>query len=374
MNKEKIELSHDKNLQEKGFELQNLDLADKAMEEMLTICNIPSPSGFTTKVEEYFIERLQKLGFKPWRRHKGGVLCVLDPEQGAEDAKEDDNAILLSAHVDTLGLMVRAIKGNGNLRLTLVGGFPFNYVEQENVLVHTRCGKQYEGTVRLMNPAVHASRELNDTKRNDSNMELILDEKVHNREDVEKLGISAGDFVTIESRARLSGDGFMKSRHLDDKASSAMFLQLAEEIAAGKLKLARKTYILFTNYEEVGHGAAGGMPVGISDMLAVDMGVVGDDLDTNEYTVSICAKDSSGPFNYDFTTELINLAKENKLNYAVDIYPYYGSDAVAALGTGMDIRHALIGTGVAASHGYERIHREGVANTITLLIALLTQK
>lgn len=354
-----------------GPDTQYFDLADQAMAEILKICEIPSPSGFTQHVEAYLMDRLQGLGFKPWQRHKGGVICELTPGATPQSGQPGDNALLLSAHIDTLGLMVRSIKSDGRLRLTTIGGFPYNYAEQENVQLFTRDGKTYEGTVRLINPAFHASRKINETIRDDSTMELVLDEQVKSREDVEKLGISAGDYIALDPRARLSGDGFLKSRHLDDKASSALFLRLAEEVAAGLLKPQRKTYIFFTNYEEVGHGAAGGFPEGVSDMLAVDMGVVGEDLDTDEYTVSICAKDSSGPYNYALTTELIQLAKQQGLHYAVDIYPFYGSDCSAALGTGLDVRHALIGTGVAASHGYERIHREGVANTLALLAAFL---
>ncbi|MDO5015469.1 MAG: M42 family metallopeptidase [Eubacteriales bacterium] len=351
-------------------EIKNLDLAQKAMREMMTICQIPSPTGYTHNVEAYLMERLTSMGFHPWQRHKGGIICALDKNAQPQSGKAGENALMLSAHIDTLGLMVRHIKGNGRLRLTALGGYPLNYAEQENVKVITRDGREYDGTVRLMNPAVHASRDSGTRARDDANMELVLDEQVHNREDVEALGISAGDFVVLDPRTQLAGDGFLKSRHLDDKASSAMLLALAEEIAAGRIKPSRKLYVMFTNYEEVGHGAAGGIPEGISDLLAVDMGVVGDDLDTDEYCLSICAKDSSGPYNFFFTNELIELAQKNDLRYAVDIYPFYGSDAAAALHSGLDIRHALIGTGVAASHGYERVHQEGVANTLSLLFAL----
>lgn len=351
-----------------------LKSADRVMDEMLTLCRIPSPTGYTREISDYLLERLRAMGLEPWERRKGGVFCELLPAGTArKKASDGDNALLLSAHVDTLGLMVRAIKSDGRLRLTLVGGFPWNYAEQENVVLQTRSGKRYEGTVRLCNPAVHASRQVGESARDDSTMELVLDEEVHNRADVEALEISAGDFVFLESRARLSGDGFLKSRHLDDKASSAMLLQLAEEAVQGKIKLNRRTYILFTNYEEVGHGAAGGFPAGIADMLAVDMGVVGTDLDTDEYKLSICAKDSGGPYNYEFTNRLIELARAHHLDFAVDIYPFYGSDTGAALRSGLDIRHGLIGTGVAASHGYERIHRKGVANTLALLRALLAE-
>ncbi len=347
---------------------------DKVMEEMLTICNIPSPTGYTHILEEYLMKRLQELGFTPWQRHKGGVLCELTLGAEPKSSQEGDDALLLSAHIDTLGLMVQSIKKNGRLALTTLGGFPFNYVEQENVQVFTRTGKTFEGTVRITNPAVHASRKVGKKKRDTKNIELVLDEEVKSKEDVQKLGISIGDFVALDPRAKLAGDGFLKSRHLDDKASTAMLLYLAEEVAAKRLVLERKTYLFFTNYEEIGHGAAGGFPLGVSDMLAVDMGVVGKGLDTDEYVVSICAKDSSGPYNYFFTNELIALAKKNKLDYAIDVYPFYFSDCKAALTAGHDIRHALIGTGVAASHGYERIHRKGVANTIALLEAYVSGK
>lgn len=341
--------------------------SDKIMDEIITLCKIPSPTGYTKEAAEYLVERLKSMGFKPWFTNKGAVVCELDKNAKPDSGKKEDNAILLSAHTDTLGLFVRHIKSSGTLRTILNGGFPYNYVEQSNVTVITRQGKKYEGTMRLLNPAVHASREINELKRDDSNMELVLDEIVKSREDVEKLGIRAGDVVSIETLARKSGNGFLKSRHLDDKASCAIFLFIAEQVAAGKLKLKRKTYLMFTTYEEIGHGAAAGHPAGITDMLAVDMGVVGNDLDTNEYTVSICAKDSSGPYNYDFTSELIEIAKEMELNFAVDVYPFYGSDASAALSAGYDYRHALIGTGVAASHGYERIHKQGLENTAALI-------
>ncbi|MGI5065912.1 M42 family metallopeptidase [Treponema putidum] len=346
--------------------------AEKVMDEIITICNIPSPTGYTCEAADYVMKRLSGLGFKPWLTNKGAVVCELDKNAEPNSGKKGDKALLLSAHIDTLGLFVRHIKSSGRLRTSLDGGFPYNYVEQSNVTVITREGKKYEGTMRLTEPAVHASREINELKRDDSNMELVLDEIVKSREDVEKLGIMAGDVVAIESLARKAGNGFLKSRHLDDKASCGMFIYLAEQVAKGELKLKRKTYIMFTNYEEIGHGASAGHPEGISDMLAVDMGVVGSDLDTDEYAVSICAKDSSGPYNYEFTSELIKIAKEMELNFAVDVYPFYGSDASAALSAGYDYRHALIGTGVAASHGYERIHKQGLENTLLLLTGYIS--
>lgn len=350
---------------------QFMEVADRAMQEMITLCRMDSPTGYTEEIQAYVLKRLTDLGFQPWSLNKGGIFCELSRGAKPNSGQPGDNARILSAHLDTLGLMVRSIKANGRLRATLVGGFPFNYVEQENVRIHTRDGKIYEGSVHLVNPSVHNNREAGETKRNDETCEVVIDEVVKTREDVEKLGISAGDFICLESRARLAGDGFMKSRHLDDKASSAMLLALAEEVAAGRIQPSKRTYLFFSVFEEVGHGACGGHPQGVRDFLAFDMGVVGTDLDTDEYVVSICAKDSSGPYNYNLTNELIQLAKQHELNYAVDIYPFYGSDASAAAGAGHDYRFALLGTGVARSHGYERIHRLGVANSLELVAAYM---
>jgi len=263
--------------------------------------------------------------------------------------------------------MVRAIKSNGRLRFTKIGGYPENNVEAENCIIHTRDEKQYTAAIQLNNPAAHVNRDLGKEKRSDETMEVVIDEKVTNEKDVEKLGISTGDFISLDPRTIVTKSGFIKSRHLDDKASAGILLALAQMAADKEIKLSRKVYLLFTTYEEVGHGGSSGVPQDAVEMISVDMGAVGDDLKTDEHKVSICAKDSGGPYDYDVTTKLIQLAKANKLNYAVDIYPYYGSDVEATLSAGYDIKHALIGPGVAASHGYERTHAEGLDNTLKLL-------
>lgn len=329
----------------------------------MNLCNTPSPSGFTKKAQAYLIEELAFLGYSPKITNKGSVLVSLGGE---------GHGLVLSAHVDTLGLMVRSIKPNGRLRFTQIGGFPHNYVETENCTIFTREDKVYSGTVQLVNPAAHIRKDISDTKRDEKNMEIVLDEKVKNKEDVQALGISPGDFVALDPRTVVTQSGFIKSRHLDDKASSGILLALARYIKEEQVKLNHQVWLLFTMYEEVGHGGASGYPEGVSEILSVDMGVVGDDLETDEYKVSICAKDSGGPYDYEMTTRLIKLAKVAKLNYAVDIYPHYGSDAGAALASGHDFKHALIGPGVAASHGYERTHKEGLLNTLLLLKEYIT--
>lgn len=336
-----------------------------AVEQIVRLCNIPSPSGYTKKVQKYLIDELSLLGYTPQLTNKGSVIVCLGGE---------GPGLMLSAHVDTLGLMVRSIKPDGRLRFTLIGGFPPNYIETENCTVITRDGREYSGTIQVKNPAAHIRKDISETKRDDENMEIILDEKVFSKEDVQALSISAGDFVALDPRTIVTRTGFIKSRHLDDKASSGVLLALAKYIKEENIELKRKVWLMFTTYEEVGHGGASGYPQGISELISVDMGVVGDDLETNEYKVSICAKDSHGPYDYDITTRLIELAKANNLQYAVDIYPFYGSDADVALSSGHDFRHGLIGPGVAASHGYERTHKEGLLNTLCLLKEYITHE
>lgn len=341
-----------------------MNYTDYAVEQILKLCKTPSPSGFTKMATAYLIQELHNLGFSPTISRKGSVLCDLGGE---------GNPLVLAAHIDTLGAMVRAIKGNGRLRFTKIGGYPENNIENENVTIHTRNGKTYTGTVYINGPAAHVYSDSGSSKRDDANMEIVLDEIVKSKEDTLKLGIAPGDFVSLDSRTMLTPSGFIKSRHLDDKASAGILLALAKEVKDGNLKPARKTDILFTTYEEVGHGAASGFPTDTAEMISVDMGAVGDDLGTDEYKVSICAKDSGGPYDYDVTDRLVRLAEKLKLQYAIDIYPYYGSDVEGALRAGHDLKHGLIGPGVFASHGYERTHTQAIENTLKLLEAYLQE-
>lgn len=333
-------------------------MTEQILKYIEELCKTPSPTGYTKRVEKYLMEEFEKMGYDPYQTTKGNVVVPINPGK--------ENGLLLSAHVDTLGLMVRSIKTNGRLRVTTLGGFPLSYVEQENVTIITRAGKEYTGVMRINNPAVHGSDDPREIKRDDINMEVVIDEITNSAEETEKLGISAGDFIALDPRFRVD-NGFVKSRHLDDKASAGVLMALAKEIKEDNIKINRPLYFAFTIYEEVGHGAASGHPVGITDMIAVDMGVVYDDLKTDETKVSICAKDSSGPYNFDLTNELIDMAKANEIDYAIDIYPQYGSDASAAVASANDFRHALVGSGVAASHGYERTHVNGLNGLYKLL-------
>lgn len=336
------------------------------VEETKKILAIDSPSGYTADVADYVMKAYQKLGYEPKLTTKGGVLVAL----GGKDKK---NAVMLEAHIDTLGAMVAEIKSNGRLRVTPVGGMNANNAEAENCRIHTRFGeKVYEGTLQLANASIHVNGDYNDKKRTFDETEIVLDEKVHSREDVEALGIMTGDIVCFDPRTTVTESGYIKSRFLDDKLSAAILLGLAHAVKEDGLKLNRKVSLLFTVYEEVGHGGSF-VAEDTEEMISVDMGCVGADLGCTERMVSICAKDSGGPYNYNLITALVNTAKAHGLDFAIDVYPHYGSYVEATLRAGYDIRHGLIGPGVYASHNYERSHMDGVKNTYELVKAYVTE-
>ena len=300
----------------------------------------------------------------PFGGAKGGVMVDLG-------GVEQDNALLLEAHADTLGAMVAEIKSSGRIRITNLGGMRAENGETENVRVYTREGKVYEGTLQLINASVHVNGEYGSTKRSFDTTEILLDEDVKSAEDVRALGIEVGDMVCFEPRTRVTASGYIKSRFLDDKLSVGILLGFAKYLRDSGATPARQTYAHVTVYEEVGHGGSASVPAGVSEAISVDMGCVGEGVQCTERQVSICAKDSGGPYSYDVVGALIAAAKKAEADYAVDVYPYYGSDVEATLRAGHDIRHGLIGPGVYASHGYERSHIDGVHNTLKLLAAYL---
>ena len=338
--------------------------AEYAWEKTETLLSIDSPSGYTAKAANWVKEAFEKLGFEASITTKGGVIADL----GGENAED---ALLLEAHADTLGGMVAEIKGNGRLRLTALGGMNANNGEAENVWVYTRSGKVIDGTLQLCNASVHVNGDYSSAKRSFDTMEVVLDEDVHTAADTRALGIEVGDIVCFEPRTRRTASGYLKSRFLDDKLSVGILLGFAKYLSDNSITPDRRTWIHVTVYEEVGHGGSASVPAGITEAISVDMGCVGDGLQCTEKQVSICAKDSGGPYSYEVVGKLIDAAKKTGADYAVDVYPYYGSDVEATLRSGVDIRHGLIGAGVYASHGYERSHIDGVYNTLKVLCGYL---
>lgn len=329
---------------------------DYVLHQLKTLIGIDSPTGYYENVQNYLMNELKEMGFAPKHLRKGGVIVDLGGE---------GNPLMMLSHVDTLGGFVHYIKGNGRLVISNQSLNP-NNIETEHVRIITRDEQVYEGTIQLSNASVHVNDNVNST-RNFENLEVVLDEDVSSKEEVEKLGICAGDVVAVEPRFTVTEKGYIKSRFLDDKASASVLLGIAKEVSENPGCLSRNVWLFFTVYEEIGFGASAGIPDFIEDLLAVDMGCVGEHLSCTEKQVSICAKDSGGAYNRSMVRELLDVARKKKIDYALDIYPHYGSDAGAALRAGVDARHALIGPGVYASHGYERSHVEGLKQTSNLI-------
>ncbi len=328
------------------------------IETINKLVNIPSPSGYTREVMEYVRKEAEGFGYFCEYSNKGGLIISV-PGKTRE-------TLGLSAHVDTLGAMVRSITPGGMLRITLVGGFTMHSIEGSYCKIHTREGKTYTGTILSKSPSVHTYDDARTLERCEKNMEIRIDEQVKDKEGVLALGINTGDYISFDANFQYTDTGFVKSRHLDDKASVAVLLGLLKDMHEDHIIPERCLKLVISNYEEVGFGASW-IPEEITEFIAIDMGAMGEDLNGSEYAVSICAKDSSGPYDYEITTKLINLAKKSGIDYVVDIFPHYGSDVSAALRGGNNIKGALIGQGVHASHGMERTHVKGLENTLKLL-------
>ncbi len=328
------------------------------MDTAKRLLTIDSPSGFTHRAAEEGEAMARAMGYAVRRTNKGNLIVSVP-------GREPGKRLGLCAHIDTLGLMVRSITADGMLKITKIGGPILPTLDGEYCKIYTRDGRVYTGTILSLSPAVHVYDDAATRPREEKELAVRIDEKVRSKADVEALGISAGDYVCFDPKTVVTDSGFLKSRFIDDKGSAACLFTLLQLIKEQGLSPRYNTQVCFTVHEEVGHGGAT-LPE-VDELLAVDMGCVGEDLTCSEYQVSICAKDSAGPFDYELVTRLINLAKDNGIDYAVDIYPHYSSDVAVAWKAGRDTRGALIGPGVHASHGMERTHFDGMKATIDLV-------
>ena len=332
------------------------------LETTKKLMEVDSPSGYTSKVMGVVQGLVEQLGYEFSRTKKGNGFVNLKREALMN--------VALCAHVDTLGLMVRSIKPNGMLAVTSIGGLIIPTLDGEYCRVYTRDDRCYTGTILCTSPSVHVYKDARTKERNESNIEIRIDEILKTDDEVLELGIRAGDIICIDPKTEITPSGFIKSRFLDDKLSVAILLGVLKYYKDAMIMPQANTYFLFSTYEEVSHGMAH-IPLPMDEFIAVDMGCIGDDLTCTEYDVSICAKDSSGPYDYELVSRLIKLAKTNNISHAVDVYPHYVSDITAALRAGNDIVGALIGPGVHASHGMERSHWLAVENSIKLIISYL---
>lgn len=323
-----------------------------------------SPTGYSMNVNKLIIDILADMGYQANITNKGNVRLFIE---GNNHSKK----VATSAHTDTLGLMVRSINGNGTLNVTNIGGPILPTLDGEYCKVVTRDGKRYSGTILCNSASVHVYEDAKTKPRNLDTLTVRIDEIVNSKQDVINLGINNGDYVLIDPKTVITESGFLKSRFIDDKGSVCVILSVLKELKNKGLKPTYDTYVYFVNQEEVGHGAAT-VDSDIDEFVTVDMGCIGKDLAGNEFEVSICAKDSGGPYSYELTNKLVKLAKDNNVKYVIDIFPYYGSDIGAAWHSGVDCAGALIGPGVHASHGMERTHMDALKNTKELLYLYLT--
>jgi len=322
------------------------------------ILAIPSPSGYTKDIIQYLTKISEELGYENYLTKKGNLIIEIKGQK--------PYVLGLSGHVDTLGAMVRSIMGDGNIKFTTIGGPIWPTLDGEYCTIKTRDNKNITGTFLSTSPAAHVFKDASTKTRNPENMVVRIDELVKSKEDTNKLGIAPGDFIFFDPKTQITESGFIKSRFLDDKISVSIIFGLLKYIKDHNINPRYTLKIIISTYEEVGHGAS--FIPQVDELIAVDMGCIGDDLSCTENQVSICCKDSSGPYDFDIINELVSLSKSNNIDYATDIYPYYGSDVSAAYRGGQDIKGALIGPGVHASHGMERTHSSAIENTLKLLI------
>ena len=327
--------------------------------------NTPSPTGFTDSAIDLTEQALKAYPFLEIQRTNKGALVATWP------GEKSDAPRALTAHIDTLGAMVKEIKTNGRLRLTKIGGYGWSSVEGEGCTVFTNSGNSVRGSILLVQASGHVHGvKFTDTKRDDENMEVRLDALTTSEEETRAMGIEVGDFVAFDPRVEIT-NGFVRSRHLDDKACVANLVAAIKTLVDAGLKPMQTTTFHISNYEEVGHGASTGFPSDIVELISVDMAAVGEGQSSDEFHATICVKDSGGPYHHGLSNQMRGLAEEHKIPYKVDIYPYYGSDGEAYWRAGGDVAVALIGPGVDASHNYERTHTDALKATTNWIVAYL---
>ncbi len=334
-------------------------------EILVDLLNTPSPTGFAANAIEYVEHTMKEFSFLSISQtHKGALVATWY-------GMEEDSPRGLTAHADTLGAMVKEIKSSGRLKMTRIGSFAWNTVEGEGCTIFTSGGESIRGSILLTKASghVHGSK-VSDLKRDDDNIEIRLDARTSNADQTQELGIQVGDFIAFDPRVEIV-DGFIRSRHLDDKACVACIITAIKAINDAGLKPTKTTTFHISNYEEVGHGAASGLPTNLTELVTVDMAAVGEGQTSDEFHATLCVKDSGGPYHHGLSQRMRRLAEEFKIPYKVDIYPYYGSDGEAYWRAGGDVAVALIGPGVDASHNYERTHTEALIATTQWLLAYL---
>lgn len=328
--------------------------------------DIPSPGGYTHNIIKVAKNEFHEMGIDTKLTKKGGLIASIEGEK-------DDEQITISAHVDTLGLMVKDITSDGKLKFHKIGGGSWNSIEGENCYILNRKGKKFRGSILPRYASSHIYGEAaNNTIRDENNMLVRIDERVHTKEDVLELGIRVGDFIYLDTRTEITENGFIKSRYIDDKSAVAVVFSMCKYLKKNNIKPKYTTNFFLSNYEEVGHGVSA-IPEKTKEFIAIDIGIVGAGQESDEYSVSIVAKDKKSPYDFELRNMLVDIAEKNDISYKVDVYKRYGSDATQAIHSGVDVNFACVGPGTDASHHYERTHIEAIENTAKLLIAYILQ-
>ena len=337
---------------------------------LVDLLNIPSPTGFAEPAVEFVEKELSKCSQLQLSRTRKGALVA------KWEVKSDLPPVALTAHVDTLGAVVKEIKSNGRLKLSRIGGIQWPSVETEGVWVFTSKGEKIRGSVLIDTASGHIySAAGSETPRNDAHMEVRLDARITSEKETRELGINIGDCVAFDPRVELTQSGFIRSRFLDDKACVANLTAAIKSMAESGQSPVRSVYFLISNYEEVGHGAASGIPSEVAELVTVDMAVVGEGQESDEFHATLCIKDSGGPYHEGLNKKLRGIAEKHGIPYKTDVYPFYGSDGEAFWRAGGDVAMSLIGPGIDASHNYERAHMDGLNATTNWVMAyLLSEK
>ena len=333
------------------------------LETFRVLVDTPSPVGFYPLLNPVLEKLAASFGHSVTYDRRGTPYIALE-------GRDNSKTVLVGAHSDTIGLMVRRVDANGMIRVRQLGGINYGSLEGETVTVHTRDGRSYTGLFACQSHSVHVFDDARTLARDENTMMIILDEKVASKADVYALGIRNGDFVSIDPRCQVTPSGYLKSRFIDDKAAIACCFAAMKHLSENGLKPKYRTLFAFPYNEEIGCGGAY-VPEEVSEYVALDIGLIGPDYEGDEYKVSICAKDKAIPYDYDLTTRLVNYAGKAGCDYALDIFYRYGTDGSAAIRTGNNLRAAAFGMAVYCSHGMERTHVTGLDNTTNLLLAYL---
>ncbi|ARJ51813.1 M42 family metallopeptidase [Staphylococcus lutrae] len=342
-------------------------MSEAIIKTLTALTAIDSPSGNADRAIDFVKQTVEAEGYPTQQTRKGGLLIEVKGE-------DDTQKKCITAHVDTLGAMVKEILENGRLRLALIGGFRYNAIEGEYCTIETASGQTYRGTILMHETSPHVYAQNDTIKRDQAHMEVRIDEKVTTEAETRALGIEVGDFVSFDPRTEVTSSGFIKSRHLDDKVSVAIIIAFLKKYRKQKQLLPHTVQFYISNNEEIGYGANSSIDPQVVEFIAFDMGAIGDGQASDEYTVSICAQDASGPYHKALRHHLVRLCQDHAIPYKVDIYPFYASDASAALKAGADVKHGLFGAGIESSHALERTHMDSIKAAQALLEAYCFSK